>query len=186
MTTSGKDNYVKTLECLNHVCLKATPCIQAAVKTWHTNQKTNTTDALQPCLQPATCSKIKGKPSTGKGSCAKCIQWGNTVQSMYYPPHGNIGIGWQNVDSALFYDSEIEVAKAFALRLPQGAHPAVFADFDVASTMKIMMGFGEFHQHTQGHYEVIHKVGPLCVIASTIQGVPKRMIHYFYNFFLKL
>ena len=148
------DRYLKTLEGLNYVCLQAVPCIQSTVQNWHAHQKT--TNGLQPCLS-ASCP-TKGKPTRAKGACPNCILWGTAIESVYFPPTGKTGIQWQNLNPRLLGHDAIEVSKAFVLRLPHGANPKTFTDYDPASVLKIMMGFGEFHNHTKGHYDVISKV----------------------------
>ena len=145
-----RDRYIKTLEGLDYVCLQAVPHIQARVQNWHANQN------LQPCL--STTCPAKGKPTEAKGSCNNCILWGKAIETVYFPQTGKNGIQWQNVDSRLLGHGAIEVSKVFVFRLPNGANPKTFTDYDLGSILKIMMRFGVFHNHTKDHYDVISEV----------------------------
>ena len=161
MAAKPPDNFFKVLQALQYVCQKSAPCIKKVVDAWHTQQKQTQT----PCIQPQVCSGIKGKPKLGSkpnASCPSCVNWGNAVEAVHYPQAPQIA--WRNIDTTLLHGSVIEVCNGFALNLPSGQRPTKIADYDTASILKIMMGFGQFHHnnHATGNfpqpYQTIQKV----------------------------
>ena len=136
-------NFVKVLQALQHVCDKAIPSIDKVVNVWHLYQKLS----KQPCTQPQVCSKVKGKPKPNT-ACAECAKWGRAIETVHYARAPSIT--WTNINSSLLHGSTIEVCNGFALNLPAGQRPTQMCDYDTASILKIMMGFGEYHQHNQG------------------------------------
>ena len=157
MAAKPPDNFIKVLQALQHVCQKSAPCIKKVVDTWHMQQKQTQT----PCSQRQVCSRIKGKPKLNT-SCRSCVNWGKAVETVYYPQPPQIA--WRNIDITLLHGSAIEVCNGFALNLPSGQRPTKMADYDAASILKIMMGFGQFHQSNQATsnfpqpYQTIQKV----------------------------
>ncbi len=159
---SSPVNFVKVLQALQHVCEKASPSIDKIVNIWHSYQKLSKT----PCSQPHVCSTIRGKPKPNT-SCPECVKWAKDIETIFYPqpPQGQSpSIAWKNINSSLLHGSAIEVCNGFALHLPAGQRPTQMCDYDTASILKIMMGFGLYHQNNQGTknypdpYQTIHKV----------------------------
>ena len=145
------DNFIKVLQALQHACQKSTPYVKKVVDAWHAHQK----QTQKQCSQPQICSGITGKPK----SCSGCVDWGKAVEAAYYPKPAQIA--WRNIDTTLLHNSAIEVCNGFALNLPSGQKPTKLTDYDTASILKIMMGFGPFHQSNQPTskpYDYIKKV----------------------------
>ena len=146
--TQSSDNLVRVLRALQHVCLKAAPSIDYTIRKWHAKQIFSSN--LQPCRQPAKClTKGKPKPSS---SCQNCVQWGSALESAYYPQPTSgkpPPIAWKNVNPTLLCNSYIEVANGFALHLPAGQQPTRVEEYDTASILKVIIGFGECHQNNR-------------------------------------
>ena len=161
------DNFIKVLQALQHACQKSAPYLKQVVDTWYMQQK----QTQKQCSQPLICSSIKGKPKSNT-SCSGCVNWGRAVEAVYYPPPAQIA--WRNIDTTLLHGSAIEVCNGFALNLPSGQRPTKVADYDTASILKIMMGFGQFHQFNQPTskpYETIKKVMYIEVFDQMKPGV---------------
>ena len=140
---SSPVNFVKVLQALQHVCEKASPSIYKIVNIWHSYQKLS----KKQCSQPQVCSKVKGKPKPNT-SCPECVKWGRVIETVHYARAPSIT--WTNINTSLLHGSAIEVCNGFALNLPSGQRPTQMCDYDTASILKIMMGFGEYHQNNQG------------------------------------
>ena len=147
-------NFVRLHRAIQLVCDKALPCITDTLTKWHSNQL----QVLHPCASPHQCP-VTGKPKPGK-SCQGCVDWGNALQTVYYPPiQPNVqNIQWSNVNPSLFHQDPVEVAKAFVLRLPSGKSYKSVGDFDAASLLMIMMRFGEFHGGNRSVFDKIKEV----------------------------
>lgn len=156
MSSTQEQNIEKCQQAIASVCKKAVPSIKECIRAWQQRQR----QTIGSCTGTGTCLATAGKPKSGKGSCASCVRWGQTVEAEIYPPGGPIQ--WSNVNPTLFSTDPFEVAKAFVLRLKTGKNYCTFGDFDSASLLMIMMGFKEFHQSDQASYNVIKKVGSLC------------------------
>ena len=144
------NNLIRLLQGLQHACQKAAPSLQSAVDKWHSRQKQIL--KISPCTQPNICCRVTGKP-TSETSCAECVKWVTCIETVYYPqpsPPNKPHIAWKNIDSSLLYNSTIQVCNGFALNLPSDHKPTQISDYDTASILKIMMGFGEFHHNNQG------------------------------------
>ena len=157
MSTNIKlpDNFIRVLQALQHVCDKALPSLEGVIQAWHAKQGT------QSCTQPQQCP-TKGKPKP-PSSCGNCVQWAIPLETVCFsPPNNKVQVTWKNVNPTLLHSNPIEVANAFALHLPK--RPTKFEDYDTASALKIMLGFGEFHQQNkptaqfQDPYQIIKKV----------------------------
>ncbi|XP_072018472.1 uncharacterized protein [Amphiura filiformis] len=153
-------NFIKVLQALQHVCDKAIPSVDKVINNWHSYQKLSIT----PCSQPHVCSTVKGKPKPNT-SCPGCVKWGRAIEGVYCPQPPFIT--WKNIDSSLLHGRTVEVCSGFALHLPAGHRPTKISDYDTASILKIMMGFGEYHQNNQATphypdpYQTIHKVSQI-------------------------
>ena len=151
---AAPDNLIRVLQGLQHVCQKAAASLESVVNTWHSQKK----PTLNPCTctQHPICSAVNRKPKLGT-FCAECVKWVTCIEPVYYPqPQPQPGkitkkppIAWKNINSSLLYCSAIEVCNGFALNLPAGQKPTQILDYDTASILKIMMGFGEFHHNDQ-------------------------------------
>ncbi|XP_072022690.1 uncharacterized protein [Amphiura filiformis] len=163
-TSYSQVNYIKVLQALQLVCDKAIPSIDKVINAWHSSQ-TQSNSNTQPCSQPEVCSTIKGKPKPNASSCAGCYEWGRALERVYYPKPPFIT--WRNINSSLLHGSATEVCSGFALTLPPGRRPTQISDYDTASIIKIMLGFGEYHhnnqatQHYPDPYQTIRKVSEI-------------------------
>ena len=152
---ADKDNFVRTHEAVQVVCQATLPIIKKVLEDWHQRQVRN----LALCATPQHCpSSTKGKPSAKKGFCQNCINWGQAIESVYYPPCNVSFIPWANVNPILLCKDAVEVAKAFVLRLPQGHVYKDFGDFDVANILMLMMHCNLFLQGDQAIYDNVTKV----------------------------
>ena len=148
------DNFIRVLQALQHVNDKALPKLEGVIQAWHAKQGT------QPCTQPLICVVKKGKPNLKHpSSCGNCVQWATHLETVCF---SQVQVTWRNVNPTLLDSNPIEVANAFALHLNQ--RPTKFEDYDTASALKIMLGFGEFHQQNKrttlfkDPYQIIKKV----------------------------
>ena len=170
------DNLIRVLQGLQHFCQKAAPSLQNVVSTWHAHQK----QTINPCTNPQICSAVKGKPKAG-ASCAECVKWVKRIESVYFPQPPFIA--WKNVNSSILYNNAIEVCNGFALHLPPGQRPTQISDYDTASILKIMLGFGEYHHQNQATkifkspYDVVLEVSQSYQYLAIIE-----YIHRDYNF----
>ncbi len=167
-------NYVKCLKALQTLCLEGVlPCVEDAVHKWHTDAKKK----LQPCSKSPKCtfvSNVNKHRKSGRDcpwfpkSCNNCVSWGHEIESVYWPvwvvsPGPSCRgppIIWKNIIPSELHNSQIEVAKGFAVGLSEetrGNYEA-YGDFDPASLLKIMMHFGECHKRNTAAYEVIKRV----------------------------
>ena len=153
MASNESDNYVRCHQAVQLACASFAPCIQRLLETWHKNLQ----QTLPPCTTPQTCP-TKGKPKTGRRSCAACVAWGNAIEAAVYPPSSSGSLPWQNINSKQLHANPIEAAKIFVLRLQPGAVYTDVGDFDSASLLMIMMKFQDFHQGDQVKFDAIKKV----------------------------
>ncbi|XP_072016963.1 NLR family CARD domain-containing protein 4-like [Amphiura filiformis] len=153
MTSIETENYVRCHQAVQLVCAEAIPCIQNVLTNWHKTLQ----QRLKPCISPQTCP-TKGKPKNGKGSCNACVDWGDALEKVVYPPNSSGTLPWANINPTLLHTDPIEAAKVFVLRLQPGAVYTDVGDFDSASLIMIMMKFVEFHQGDVATYDTIKKV----------------------------
>ena len=140
--TPSPDNLIRVLQGLQYFCQKAAPSLQNVVNKWHAHQ----IQTINPCTNPQACSAVKGKPKPN-ASCAECVKWVKRIEGVYFPQPPFIA--WKNINSSLLYTSEIEICNGFALHLPPGQRPTQISDYDTASILKLMLGFGEYHHQDQ-------------------------------------
>ena len=167
--STDSDAYYRCYKALHLVTHEAIPCVDNCLKVWHANQ------TLAPCT---TGNCPQGKKPRQPASCQSCVDWGNAVEGMLYQPlqsgqqpsgpqpAGKTQITWSNVVSSKLFQSHVEAAKAFVLRLPKrpptqsGAvqtHTSM-ADFDPASLLMIMTRFKDFHGGDHASYQSIQRV----------------------------
>ena len=154
------DNFIRSHEGIQVVCAAILPSIQKTLTQWHQQQQT----VLGYCTSPHTC-KSKGRPVVNK-SCPSCVQWGQAIETAYYPQSNIKSIPWANINPTLLGIDFIQVAKAYALRLPGTVYKDL-GDFDAASLLMIMLHFQPFHQGDVMIPDKISKVGLLSYYFST-------------------
>ena len=137
---------------MQYICERAIPCIWETVKTWHDSEAKR----QQPCQSPQQCI-TKGKPKTGK-SCQACVDWGSSIDKVFYKRQQNAEVTWRNVNPTRLHNDPIEVMKAFVLRLVPGKTYTGPGDFDVACLLMIMMFFAKFHGSNPQVHDTIKKV----------------------------
>ncbi|XP_072052004.1 uncharacterized protein [Amphiura filiformis] len=142
-------NFFKLCQVLHYVCKETAPEVEAAIRSWHSNQiqgghLLQCVGAAAGCRQSQSC-----KPKRQLSSCSNCILCGSTLEKAAYKSPKSV-IAWKNVNAHHLYTNPIEIAKAFALHLPSGQIPTKIEHLDPASILKIMLGFGEFHRRNHG------------------------------------
>ncbi|XP_072015830.1 uncharacterized protein [Amphiura filiformis] len=176
VTVSDTGAYYKVYKGLHLLTYEALPCVDNALKVWHSHQQ----QTLPPCAGHCPDGKKPKLPA----SCQNCINWGNAVEAALYPPAippAKPQITWQNINQSNLGKDHIEAAKAFTLRLPKNkANPGLpqytsISDFDSASVLMIMTRFSEFHGGDQVSYNKITKVAEIRNELSHL-GLQKNML----------
>ena len=144
-------NYVKVCEAVQVFCIISLPTIQACVEVWHQSHQPK----MHACQTPSNCPSYK-KPTKKSGACLACIDWGNALESEYYPPGKDIQ--WRNVDATLLHKDPVEAAKGFVFIIPDKQSCTKFDDLDIGGVLKLMMGFAKYHGGDQTCYDKIQKV----------------------------
>ena len=140
-------NFTKVFQALQYVSLEVAPILWDVIKKWHKVQ----ISGIQRCIQPTVCPKNVKPRSKGTRtlSCENCVKWGSALEKVHCRlADKSSDIEWKNVDPTRLYDDPIEVCNAFAIFRPKHEQrPQRVQDYDIASVLKIIRGFGEFHQH---------------------------------------
>ena len=152
---ASKDNLIRCLRAVQAFGDTVLPCTEQIVKAWHRNKLLT----LKPCVTPATCKTLNGKPKLGKGWCQPCVDWSATLEAEWYPPSATSFVGWKNIDSSLLHGSPVEAAKGFVVNLPKTGHGrTTFGDFGALSLIKLMMSFQALIKGDATVYSKIQKV----------------------------
>ena len=144
-------NYVKVCEAVQVLCSMSLATIQACVEAWHQIHHPR----MKTCQTPSDCPSYK-KPTTKSGACQACIDWGRALESECYPPGKDIQ--WKNVNTTLLHKDPMEAAKGFVFIIPDKQSCKEFDDFDVGGTLKLMMGFADYHGGDQICHDKMQKV----------------------------
>ena len=145
------NNYVKVCEAVQVLCSVSLPTIRACVEAWHQSHQS----MMHACQTPSNCPSYK-KPTTKSGACQACIDWGNALESEYYPPGKDIQ--WRNVDATLLHKDPVEAAKGFVFIIPDKQNCTEFDDLDIGGVLKLMMGFANYHGGDRTCYDKMQKV----------------------------
>ena len=123
---------------------------------------------MQTCRTPSDCPSYK-KPTRKSGACQACIDWGNALESECYPPEKDIQ--WKNVNATLLHKDPVEAAKGFVFIIPDKHNCKEFDDLDVGGTLKLMMGFADYHGGDKICYEKMQKVKSVFKFFLDVQNV---------------
>ncbi len=134
------------------VCREAVlPCVEKVITRWHAQMKTS----LPPCQKSPKCTAY---PPT---DCQDCIDLILAIKSARWLAGGSSPqLTWSYCIPTEAYDDPVEVAKIFCSRLPHARLNLIksFSDFDCASLLQVLMGFGECHNESLENYSIIKEV----------------------------
>ncbi|XP_072014252.1 uncharacterized protein [Amphiura filiformis] len=159
-------NFLKVCQVLHYICKETAPELESAIRSWHARQIQTGLLQCAGGMQAQPCP-TKCKPKAKQNSCQNCIQWGSALEKVAFKS----AVAWRNVDTSHLYTNPLEAANAFALHLPPGQSQTKIEDYDPASILKIMLGFGEFHQmnHGTGRYpDPYATINKVAVIRNTL------------------